>query len=341
MLMAGREDLAVKAYGAPLVASVPRPTSFVELAAAALRAEGRETGGMSRTEIIAEGFSTMSMPSALGLGVEKLALQVFLDESKNWSAIGRPVPVTSFRQGKAIRLAAGSRLEAVGRDGELKHGVIGEDSFNIQASTYGRVFTLTRQSIIDDDAGILMDIPVLLGSESARTVSDVFFQVLTGNANGYFSAGHGNQVSGALTYTTLGSAITIMRTRVDADNRVIGLRPMTLAVPAAQEENARQLLNSTTLWRTSDLAPTANPLAGLNLTLVVEPRMDSVSPNACYLFGEIRHAALLVAFLDGQQGVRVESQQSEFSTLGLSWRAYMDMGVSQGEWRAAVQIVGS
>ena len=310
MLMGGHGELIVKAFGPAgerLANSTQRPRGWCELATMALQAEHKDVPS-DRSELLRAGFSTLSMPVAIGEGIQKTALQVFIEQSATWRSICRIVNATSFREGKAVRLAASSRLQRLGRGGEIEHGVVGEDAFSYRISTYARMFAVTREDLVDDDAGLLQDLPVLLGAEAARTVSDLFADALIANTGNFFSLGHGNLTDNSLGLSELAEAVQILRTRKDVDNRIIGFVPSVLLVPAALESTARALLFSQQISRdvTVDNLPQGNPLQNLNLTLEVEPRLDADDPATWYLMSTPLHGAVLAAFLDGKLGVVVE-----------------------------------
>ena len=260
-------SIAVRAFGDRVVESIARPTGWPELCAAALAAEGRDVPH-DRVELLKAAFSTTSMPNALGTAVEKVALDVFTEMSSTWMNIARIVDASDFKDGKAIRLSAAAKFEKLGKTGEIKHGDLLEDSFTYRVDTYAKMFGLTRQDIINDDASILSDLPIVLGSEGARSVSDLFFEVLIGNAGSYYSAGNGNLLTGAgsaLSIEGMADAIKTLRTRTDRDGRLIGFTPATLLVPAALEATALQLLNSAQVYRDTggDTAANGNPYATL------------------------------------------------------------------------------
>jgi hypothetical protein len=341
MMMAGHADAIVKTFrdGERLANGIDRPSGWPELCAFALRLENHDVP-TDRNALIQAAFSTTSMPDALGLGVQKIALQVFVDMSRNWQACSRVVPAINFRPGKALRLSAVSKFLNIGRDGELKHGDLGEDAFDFQISTYGRLFGLTRADIIDDDAGILDALPIVLGSEGARTVSDLFFAMLNGNAGSFFGAGNGNLItSSPLNVASLSAAIATLRNRTDRDGRVLNLQPTCLLVPAALESTGKAILHSEFQQRivTSDGLPTGNPFSDLNLCLCVEPRLDLSSTTSWYLCGDVRFAPFLVAFLNGATSPIVEIAPTPPGFLGWMWRGYLDTGVSFGEHRAVVK----
>jgi hypothetical protein len=212
--------------------------------------------------------------------------------------------------------------------------------------TYGRSIGITRQDLINDDIGLLQDIPTVLGAESSRTVSDVLFETLATAPATFFSAGNGNLLTGtesALSVQSLQTAVQALMTMKDADGRVIGLRPRSLVVPAALWGTASGILNSQQLWRdgTSDLQPSGNPAADLNLTLVIEGRLDAYSVTAWYLSADAQAGGMLAAFLNGQQGIFLDQRDQPPEFLGTIYRAYMDFGIALGEHRALIKANGA
>jgi hypothetical protein len=117
------------------------------------------------------------------------------------------------------------------------------------------------------------------------------------------------------------------------------LTPKTLLTPAALRFLGAQIIVSDQLSRvaTGDQLPRGNPLLSYGITLKSEARLDQNSTTAWYLFSTQMWAPLLIAFLNGQQGITVESMNAEADTLGQIYRAYLDVGVSLGEPRAAVK----
>jgi hypothetical protein len=341
MLWAGGGQQVVKHVrnGEQLANSIRRPRGFAELCVRALEVESKPvpSGGY---DLLKAGFSTVSMPVALGTAFEKLALDPFLEISSNWMSISKIVPLSNFRPGKVLRLAAMTALQIVGNDGELKHSYLSEDAFTVQMSTYGRMATLTRQDIINDDAGILAQLPEAYGAEAARTVADLFFAVLIGaETAAYFSSTNANLLTGALGITETAAAVAALASQTDIDQRVLNLQPKTMIVPAALRFIGSQVLKSEQLSRiaTGDQLAQGNPLADYGIELKSEARLDKDSAKNWYLFSSVMWAPMVVATLGGKLGVTVEQAPTEANVLGQSWRAYLDFGVGLGEPRAAVK----
>jgi hypothetical protein len=101
------------------------------------------------------------------------------------------------------------------------------------------------------------------------------------------------------------------------------------------------------MQRANNDLPTGNALKNA-VSLEVEPRLsnaarfDGTSAKAWYLFSGPADAALIVAFLQGQQSPTVEffGLDSEPNKLAVSWRVYFDYGAALADHRAAYKAKG-
>lgn len=353
MLRAGQTGIAEKAFGARVVQAAAdlRCRSLVDVCAASLALAHVETP-MGRHELIQASFSTSALSGALRDSLAKVALARYRESPATWRSIARPVPVRDFRTSKMIRAVFGGSFSRVAPGGELRHGFLDSESFTIQADTSGLMLGINRQDIINDDASLLSDTGPALGAAGARAVADEVYRVLLANlepdgSTPFFTAERGNYREGsdtALGLTSVADAVTAMVSRTDAEGRVIDVRPRTLLLPPELEAYGRQIVQSTLVARTGDQEPQGNPLAGL-LEPVCEPRLSNAaitgnSAKAWYLFSQPGDGAIVVAFLDGRDGPVVEEVQGPPEVLGMFWRAYIDFGVSLGDWRACTKVLG-
>ena len=346
LALAGRCDLVAKSYGDRVAEETDRLRlcGWTGLARYALAAAGQHDKlHLSGAELLKAALSTTNLPAALIEGLNKLALEAFKETSVNWRAIAKTVSVPDFKDGKAIRLSAATKFEPLPPGGELKHGDLAEETFPVKVATYGKIVGLDRTAIVNDDLGLLRELPDILGSEAARLVNDLVFERLISASSSFFSAAKRNLLSGSDSALSLGGltkAIAALRTQTDRDGRLIGFQPTTLLVPSSLEFVARQLVNSSYVWRTgADQLPAGNPLPPLQV--VVEPRLDASSTTAWYLFARPGDGALLAAFLGGKEGPTIEQVDLPAQYLGLGWRAYLDVGAALGEYRAVVKATGT
>ncbi|STM06854.1 ATP-dependent Clp protease proteolytic subunit [Escherichia coli] len=57
----------------------------------------------------------------------------------------------------------------------------GDKQATIALATYGELFSITRQAIINDDLNMLTDVPMKLGRAAKSTIADLVYAILTSN----------------------------------------------------------------------------------------------------------------------------------------------------------------
>ncbi|MGC2539674.1 MAG: hypothetical protein WA372_00640, partial [Candidatus Sulfotelmatobacter sp.] len=55
-----------------------------------------------------------------------------------------------------------------------------EESSTYKIDTCGKAFDIARADLIDDNVGMLNDIPMVIGNDSSKRITDTFFNTLTG-----------------------------------------------------------------------------------------------------------------------------------------------------------------
>jgi hypothetical protein len=326
-------------------------------------AEGITQGNLRRVmeaafpAMHAQGFSTLSLPGILSNISNKFLLDGWVETAGDeWKKISDIKPVKNFKSNTFYRLLESAEYEQVGPAGEIKHGTLGEQSMTVQASTYGKMYAITRQDIVNDDLGSLTDIPRRLGRAAGMKFRRVFWQAFLA-ADGFFHSNNGNVVTGSGTaLTTSGTALQTavgvfraMRTSAADGEKLIGGKPAIIMVPPALEIVARQLLNSNGIIATGDTDTTmmnGNPYQGFAELVVADWLSDTdltgYSAAKWYLLRSPNLApAMLVAFLNGQESPTVETADADFNTLGIQMRGYHDFGVGRGEPLCGVQVAGT
>lgn len=250
-------------------------------------------------------------------------------------------------------------LEVVGRGGEIKHTKISEASYVNSLDTYARMMALTRQDMIDDDLGAFSEIPEGFGDISARTLEKSVWTRFLDNTSGFLSvtptgyrqnllaAGAGS----ALSVTSLEEAKVLFAQQQDEDGNPIMVSPSVLLSGETVAETANSLLNKTTIevvgdgsgsdFRTAEqfrgrFRPVSTPWLGTPAGLT------GSSDTAWYLIGKSSiYAPIEVAFLNGQAGPTIASDDTDFNTLGRQWRVFFDWGVAKFEPRMVVGSPGA
>jgi hypothetical protein len=359
---AGFENIGEKVLGARTMeaANQYRTLSLVDFARLALTAAGRQVP-INRNEMIRAAFSTNTMTEALGGSMDKLLGFAFLEASATWRSFTMKKDLSNFREHSVISPQHRGQLEQLGKDGEIKHGFLGDDSTTLQLATYAKMIGVTRQDIVNDDLGVFSDIFRVFAIQAARKVNDLVWAVIMANAGSHFHADNNNLLTGAtsaLDLDSLALAVQYMRKQRDADNNDLDIRPKVLAVPPELEVTARSILSSIEVSRvTNDNDPTGNALKDI-AALEVEPRLSNTAkvdgrgnaafPNASttawFLFSGQENAPVYYGTLDGQETPVVEFfglTEGDTHRLGVQWRVYIDAGAALGEPASAVKSAGA
>jgi hypothetical protein len=325
----------------------------------------RENGahGMTRTdvrglleaafkpELRAQGWSTLSLPGVFANTANKFLMDGFSAVEDTWRQISARRSVRDFKTVTSYSLTGGFEYEKVGPGGELKHATVGEMSYTNRAETYGRMFAITRQDIINDDLGALTQVPRMLGRGAALALNKVFWTAFLNNS-AFFTSGRGNYVSGAgtaLSIAALTTATTAFQNQTDPDGYPVAITPRILLVPNALSVTAANLMNSTQIAgdTTANTVTFANnPFAGrfrvVGSSYLSNSALTGYSTTAYYLLADPNDLPVIeVAFLNGRERPTVDSADADFNTLGVQFRGFHDFGVSLQEYRAGLKAAGA
>jgi hypothetical protein len=261
------------------------------------------------------------------------------DDNSSWKTWCGTGSISDFKQLSIVRPSEMSDLEQVLENGEYTYGDRDETREQVQLATYGRLFAITRQAIINDDLGALTDIPRAHGEAAARKVCDCAYAVLTANANmadgtPLFHADHGNLAGtgGAPSITTLAAAIAAMKIQKDiAGLRVLNIRPRFFIAPVALEGSCEQLFRST-LEGTQASPNQINPYAGNYFQRVYDARLDGDDANGWYLAGP-KGKTVTMFFLNGIQKPYLETKDG-FEVDAVEYKVRIDCAAAAVDHRA-------
>jgi len=154
-----------------------RGMGLQEFCAAAAALDGVQLGRYQEDKAgwLRAAFSTVSLPGILSNTANKALLQSFMAVESTWRKIAAIRSVKDFKTVTSYRLTGDAEFDEVGPDGEIKHGTVGEQSYTNQAKTYGRMYAITRQTIINDDLGALNVLPARIGRGAALKLNKAFW----------------------------------------------------------------------------------------------------------------------------------------------------------------------
>lgn len=324
-------------------------TNMIDLCRAALNADGHVIPN-NRMELVRAALSTYSLPTALGNVANRVMLDAYKETPATWRSFCAIRSVGDFKTQTAVRPTFTGQLQRVAPGGELKHGSVEEWTVEYAIDTFGKMLSIDRRDIINDDLSLFSDTAASLGRAAMRKISDLVYEVLLANEGGFFSAGNGNYIEGAdtaLAVDSLSNMITLLRTQRDAEGNDLDLKPAVLLVGPELETTARALLESEFIQAQVD-GPTGNSLRRA-VRLEVEPRLSNTvkfgstaSSKHWFLFASPSDSAQIVAFLNGKQNPTTEffGLDQDVNRLAVSWRVYHDFGTAMCDPRAAVRSKG-
>ncbi len=349
----GAEDVSARCFGDQVTqcARDARMNSLVEILQAAWQSIGEEAP-RNRNDLIKASFSTAAISNIVSGVQNKILLDQWARLPMTWPTLCKKIAAADFKQSKAVRLIGrNAMMEELAPAGEIKHGNLQDSAATYQIDTYARMYAITRQDIINDNLGALDELPRIIARGAGLKMESVFWALVLGNADDFFGETNGNLLSDILDLTGLGAAVAVMRNLVDADGEPVLVEPRTLVVPPALEATADALYASTNvvIAGTGDAvttAPSASPFAGkykpLTSPYISNSKYTGNSETQWYLFSDPNGgpAAFLAAFLDGVQNPTIEQSDTDFNTLGVQYRGYLDFGFAQCDSQGAVKSTG-
>lgn len=348
---AGFAALAEKALGPACMEAADdlRVAHTLDLCRAALQHEGIDAPA-DRDGMVRASLTTHTLTEALGSAVNKVLLDGYRESPSTWRSFAGVRSVPDFKTATAIRPSFTGSLQQIPPGGEFKHGGAEEATTQYKVDTYGKIFSIDRRDLINDDLSLFDSVARVMGQAAMRKLSDLVYDTLLTNAGAFFSAGNGNYITGAdtnLSTDGLTKAITAMLTQRDAEGNDLDLRPTRLVVPPELQTVARAVLESEYIAAQTNL-PTGNSLRNA-VGLEVEPRLSNTkkygtkaSTKHWYLFAAPAASPIIVGFLNGQQTPTVEffGLDQTVNKLAVSWRVYFDFGAALCDPRAAVRSKG-
>lgn len=299
----------------------------------------------------ADGPSTYSLSGILSNVANKELALGYMEVEQSWRQIARIATVNDFKQATTYRLNDNMEYELLPPSGSIKHGSVSDESYTRQAKTYAKMFSISRQAIINDDLSAFDDMRTRLGRGAARKLNRVFWTAFLGNLATSFTSTLTNYISGSTTNlgtdgVGLGLGVKAFRALKSTDGKVIGGEPVVLLTGQSNEYAARSLFVSQNLVGGSSTVPAANiyynRFTPVICPFIEDSTLTGYSTTAWWLFRNPSDLApMVVSFLDGQQAPTVDMADADFDQLGVSFRGYHDFGCDVAEPFAGIMSKGA
>lgn len=300
--------------------------SLVEIARDFCEASGIRTRGMSAGMIAERALhSTSDFPLLLSNVANKTLRDAYAEAPMTWMPLVREVELADFKEVTRLQLGDAPSLEQVLESGEYKRGSLTEAKESYKLSTFGKVVSISRQVVVNDDLQAFTRVPALMARAAADLQSDIIWGILgqnqvMGDGVALFHASHANLGSAAaISVDSVGAGRAAMRKQVGLGGRLINVQPRFLVVPAALETKAQQMVAQVASTQMGEV----NPFSG-TLQVIAEPRLDGYSAATWYLAAAPQQIDTIeVAYLAGERGPVVSSREG-FDVDGLELRIRLD-----------------
>ena len=343
---AATDGLAMRA-GMAVENSAPGAEEFrgkrmMRLAAECVERElGKSTHAMDDETIVREALTgTGAFPGILSNVAHKSMAQAYQSAPTTyqfWTAQGSN---SDFKDATRYRLSEADTLEKLNESGEFQAGGVTEGAAKTSIATYGRMFSLTRQAIINDDMGALQQLPAIYGAAARRMINKMVYKMLQSNPKvegaQLFHADHKNLCAEDISIEGLAKMKAAMAKQKNIKGaEYLNIQPAFLICPVELEVQAAQLISSVVDPTKANATP--NPFAN-KMTVISEPELEDA--KAFYLAAAEGIAPTIeVTSLNGNLTPTMERAE-QFDTLGIKWRIYMDVGVNLLDYRGIQKSTG-
>lgn len=348
----------------------------VRLAQTMLERAGVNTSRMTDNEIVGRALDPSRLPESMltraggdqttsdfAVLLENVMYKQLLGNyalaDDTWRQFCGTTTVEDFRTSNRYRTGSFGTLPEVPEGEEFTNAPIPDGlKQTVAAKTYGRMLTLSRQAIVNDDMGAIMDTAGKFGRSTGLSIEVAVYALLNANSglgaafNGqssFFHAAFGNvnATGAALSSQAIDQDRVVLASQKDiSSNEFLNLAKygqLTLLVPVGLGGQAR-VVNKNEFEvpagsATSSKNQTKNMVQGLYKTIIDSPRLTDATRR--YTFADPGDAAaIMVAFLNGDQTPFLE-QKLGWRVDGVEWKLRFDFGAQFFDPKGAVTNAGA
>lgn len=278
--------------------------------------------------------STSDFPQVLSNIANKSMLKGFTEANTTYQLWTGKGNLSDFKTASRVDTGFFPALDEVKEGAEFTQATMSECGETYSLGTYGKLFKITRQAIINDDLGAFTRVPRKMGNAARRTVNKAVYALLIANPNmadsvALFHATHKNLASGAgnvgVTSDVYDKARAAMMKQKDGDV-VIGIAPRYWIGPVGSMSTARQIFGSDTELGQANPA-VVSKVAGM-VEVIADAELDPASgtPFAVLAADPAIADTIEVLYLNGNENPALE-QRDGWSIDGTEFKVRLDFGV--------------
>ena len=316
----------------------------------------------AHTKLQASGFTTISVPGILSNVAQKRLIAAYTRAPSFIPFVFGRTSKTDFKLAYAYQLEGEGRLLPIGGDGEIKHGKVIESEYTSKLETYARMLAWTREDMINDDLGALGRTADMLGTMAFKAREFAAAQFIIEPSATFWNAVAANGPVNSfaarnLDHPGMTESDESFDGITDSEGLPISVGGGQLLVPHTLKTEAADLRNSRELRVGGGDTSTAKQTITNTHYEMFEYRSTPWIANAVvnqgltnaanatttwYRFADPESApAMIVSYLNGQDTPTIESDETDFNTLGMQFRCYFDFGFGVQDPRHAQRNIGA
>ena len=326
-----------------------RGMTLLEIARASLSRAGASATG-DKLAVVGRAFThtTGDFSNLLASTANKAMLKGWMEAPETFGAWTSTGSLPDFKATSRVDIGAFPALSLIPEGAEYTHATLSDRGETAQIATYGKLFSITRQAIINDDLTAFTRIPASMARAARRTVGNLVYAILTGNPTmgdsvALFHANHSNLDTGggsALSVTSLAAARVKMAKQTGQQAEPLNIQPAHLIVPVALRDTAAVILASEYNPDATNKLQAPNPVRGM-VDVIADPRLDANSATAWYLTASpTAFDAIEVLYLDGNDAPFLD-QQAGWNVDGTEFKVRLDAGVKAWDYRTLYKSAGA
>lgn len=257
---------------------------------------------------------------------------------ERWTSRGE---ASDFKSFKRAGIGEFPDLDVIGEDGEYQYGKMTDYGLLSALLTYGKLFHISRQAIINDDLGAFTRVPNKMGRAARRKLGTLAYNILFANAAladniTLFHANHGNELTAAApTVAAISAMRTAMATQSDPDGNVEALNiDLKYILCGKNQEDAFSVIQNSEFDH--DGTALGKPNSQRNrFETVADARIDNTA-TPFYWFGAAdpgMHDTVEMTYLNGNDTPFLD-QHEHWTVDGTSFKVRIDAVATALDFRA-------
>lgn len=278
----------------------------------------------------------------------KSLLAGYEEATFTWDMWARQAPsVPDFKTINRTRFSESPDLEEIPENEPYPEGKMSDEKESYKVAKFGRVFSTTWETIVNDDLDAISRIPAMHGNAARRVQNKKVYQVLTDNAAmsdgvALFHSTHANHSGGAaaVSNTTLNAMYVSMMKQTGLGGNIIGVMPKYIIGPPSTSAAIIVLLTSMSDPAVGGSAAGNSNVQGLygkggsrTLIPVIEPQLEAASTTTWYAAADYNQTDTVeLTFLQGEESPVIESEW-DFDRDGWKSKIRQTFGVKAIDYR--------